>query len=172
MPQSTFAPSDVAERSTNKAIENSARENLLREFSNQRPDDRNQIMGGRPEAALNGDQATAKITRMQESQKAMEGFGFGTCTIIDSGAKVCRVEEGKVGSSRAMQKPERNSDNTQQEPPKEPGEKPELKPWGKKPEVSNTVPNYKPEQDKPIKDPGFLRPLIPGNGKVVCADKD
>lgn len=166
MPQPTATRADVSERVSNNANDNGASPKFHEEYAKTLDSARNQLGEKAPEAALNGNKAMAKIAEMFKSQKEVEGFGFGTCTIMDSGAKVCRVEEGTRGSAHGGAA-SRRGDSIQQ-PAQKPIEKPIGKPIDppcvKSPEGNHQVPTQKPDQDKPIKDPGFLRPLIPGKG--------
>lgn len=168
MPQPTATRADVSERVSSNANDNGARSTLHEEYAKTLDNARNQLGDKTPEAALNGNKAMAKIAEMFKSQKEVEGFGFGTCTIMDSGAKVCRVEEGTRGSAHGGQRPSIGIENAPTNPIHKPGEKPSGKPidppCAKSPEGNHQVPTQKPDQNKPIKDPGFLRPLIPGKG--------
>lgn len=145
-----------------------ASKSLFEEYTRATGGDRNQLQQGSQNVGepVRPDQVGAKLLDMLRAKTDIDALGFGKCTIdMDDHTVTCQNVAIKIGV-KPDQKPELQAvpkpgaDNNQK-----PGANDMQKrfdpPCDRPSGDFNPAPRPR-QEDKPIKDPGFLRPLIPG----------
>lgn len=141
---------------------------LFDEYTKATGGERNQLQQGSQNVGepVRPDQVGAKLLDMLRAKTDIDALGFGKCTIdMDEHTMNCQkvaikngVQPGPKHELNAVQKP--GADNNQK-PAADDMQKRFAPPRGNSSGDFNPAPIPR-QEDKPIKDPGFLRPLIPG----------
>lgn len=141
---------------------------LFDEYTKATGGERNQLQqgsqnGGEP---VRPDQVGAKLLDMLRAKTDIDGLGFGKCTIdMDQHKVSCQKEATKPGIQPGPKHeqnalPNQGADNNQKHV-SDHMQKRFDPPCGNSSGDFNPAPSNR-QEDRAIKDPGFLRPLIPG----------